>query len=115
MRVIGNISRFSLSASAIAVAASFSSQALAQSEKTQVQAQQINTANECATITDPVTHAECIRTKGTQAPPAAAQDQGQIVITGSRIARRENQTASPIEIISSKDRGARLPDGRAGA
>ena len=107
MCVIGNISRFSFSVSAIAVAAAFSSPALAQSEKTQVQAQQINTANECATVTDPVKHAECIRTKGTQAPPAAAEDQGQIVITGSRIARRENQTASPIEIISSKDIEAR--------
>ncbi len=107
MRAFGSVSRFSFSVSAVALSAAFASPALAQSEQTQVQAQQANTAQACASITDPAKHSACIETKATQAPHAAAQDQGQIVITGSRIARRENQTASPVEIISSKDIEAR--------
>ena len=107
MRVFRRLSQFSLSASVVALGAAFATPALAQPEQTQVQAQQANTVQACATVTDPAKHAACIQSKATQAPPAAAQDQGQIVVTGSRIARRENQTASPIQVISSKDIEAR--------
>lgn len=107
MRVFCSVSQFSLSVSVLALGAAFATPAFAQPEQTQAQAQQANTAQACATVTDPAKHAACIQSKATQAPPAAAQDQEQIVVTGSRIARRENQTASPIQVISSKDIEAR--------
>ena len=93
----------SSSAAAIAIGVLFATPAFAQSEQTQGDAQRTNVTTACADITDSAKRDECIKSKAVTAPPAAAQDEGQIVVTGSRIARPEAQTASPLQIVSSKD------------
>jgi len=100
-------SRFSLSASVFALSAALGTPALAQTESQQQQAQQQNTAADCATITDPAQHDECIRTQGANAPAAGAPSSEAIVVTGSRIHRPNFETLQPAVVIDSAQIEAR--------
>lgn len=106
MNRIVSLALRSVSCAAIIVSAR---PAFAQSETTQVAAQQTNTTIECSTVTDPAAHADCLKTQADNAPQAAESGTSgdTIVVTGSRIARPESRTASPLQIISSKDLDAR--------
>src|SRR3954447_14247636 len=97
------VSRYSLSASAIALGAAWASPAFAQTETQQQQAQQQNTAVDCATITDAAARATCIRTQGQNAPATTgAPPAGTIVVTGSRIPRPNFDTIQPATVLSSQ-------------
>jgi iron complex outermembrane recepter protein len=88
----------SVSATAIA----FSAPAYAQQEETQVEAQDINTAIECSTISDPAERQECIDTQGENAiPEAGATGEGTIIVTGSRIRRPNFESLEPAVVINS--------------
>lgn len=96
-------SRFSLSASVLAIGATFASPAFAQTESQQQQAQQQNVAVDCSTVTDPAQRSECLRSQGQNAPAAAgAPPEGAIVVTGSRIARPNYDTVQPSTVLNSQ-------------
>jgi outer membrane receptor protein involved in Fe transport len=102
MKLFSTASRFSISASVIALGAAWASPSFAQTESQQQQAQQQNTAVDCATVTDPQQHAQCVQTQGQNAlPVAGAPEQGAIVVTGSRIKRPNFDTAEPTVVIDS--------------
>src|SRR5438874_2187886 len=95
--------RFSLSASVIALGATFATPALAQTETQQQQAQQQNTAVDCATVADPQKHADCLKTQGQNAPATAgAPPEGAIIVTGSRIPRPNYDTIQPAVVLNSQ-------------
>jgi len=100
-------SRFSLSASVFALSAAFGTPAFAQTESQQQQAQQQNTAVDCATITDTAQHDECVRTQGANAPATGAPSSEPIVVTGSRIHRQNFDTLQPAVVIDSAQIEAR--------
>jgi iron complex outermembrane receptor protein len=94
---------------AIAVGSMFiSSAAAAQTETTQVEAQQANDAAECSTIVDPAQRQACLDTQGENATPeAGAPSSETIVVTGSRIARPNFDTIEPAVVIDSAQIEAR--------
>lgn len=97
-----NASRLSLSVSAMALGAAWSVPAAAQTDTQQQQAQQQNTAVDCATITDPAQHQSCLDTQGQNALPAAgAPRQDTIVVTGSRIPKPNFDTVEPSVVVTS--------------
>ena len=108
MRTIQNFSRFTLSASVIALGTAFAPPALAQTEQTQVEAQKQNDVVECSTIEDPAQKQKCLDTQGTNAlPEAGAPAEGAIVVTGSRIKRPNFETDQPVVVIDSAQIEAR--------
>ena len=108
MHNVTYFARFSLSASAIALAAGFATPASAQTESQQQQAQQTNTAVDCAAVTDPAAHQTCLDTQGQNAPAAAAAPAGgTIVVTGSRIPKPNFDTVEPSVVITSAQLEAR--------
>jgi len=108
MRTIQNFSRFTLSASVIALGTAFATPALAQTEQTQVEAQKQNDVVECSTIEDPAQKQKCLDTQGTNAlPEAGAPAEGAIVVTGSRIKRPNFETDQPVVVIDSAQIEAR--------
>lgn len=97
-----NVSRFAVSASVIALGAAWASPVLAQTTDQQ-KAQQQNTAVDCATVTDPAAHANCIKTQGQNAPATAgAPEAGTIIVTGSRIPKPNYDTIQPAVVLSSQ-------------
>jgi len=97
-----SISRFSISASVLALGAAFATPALAQSETTQVNAQKVNDAVACSSIADPVKRQKCVDTQGTNATPTeGAPTQQEVVVTGSRIKRPNFETLEPAVVINS--------------
>jgi len=97
-----SISRFSVSASVLALGAAFATPALAQSETAQVNAQQVNDAVACSSIADPVKRQKCVDTQGTNATPTTgAPTQQEVVVTGSRIKRPNFETLEPAVVINS--------------
>ena len=102
MMQLATFSRFSFSASVIAVAAVWASPSLAQQEQTQVGVQQANTAIDCSTIADPAQRQKCMTTKGVNATPTSGAPSSQdIVVTGSRIKRPNFETLEPSVVINS--------------
>ena len=96
-------SRYSLSASAIALGAAFGTPAFAQTESQQQQAQQQNTAVDCSTITDASARQQCLVSKGVIAPATAgAPPEGAIVVTGSRIPKPNFDTVQPSTLLTSQ-------------
>jgi iron complex outermembrane recepter protein len=96
-------SRFSVSASMIALGASWASPVLAQTSQQQQAAQQQNTAVDCATVTDPAAHANCIKTQGQNAPATSgAPEAGTIIVTGSRIPKPNYDTIQPAIVLNSQ-------------
>jgi iron complex outermembrane receptor protein len=96
-------SRFSLSASVIALGATFAAPALAQTEAQQQQAQQQNTAVDCAAVTDPAQHDTCLKTQAQNAPATAgAPPEGAIIVTGSRIPKPNYDTIQPSVVLNSQ-------------
>lgn len=96
-------SRFTVSASVIALGAAWASPVLAQTSDQQQAAQQQNTAVDCATVTDPAAHANCIKTQGQNAPATAgAPEAGTIIVTGSRIPKPNYDTIQPAVVLSSQ-------------
>ncbi|MEO7634265.1 MAG: TonB-dependent receptor plug domain-containing protein [Sphingomicrobium sp.] len=105
---ISTVTSLARSASALALAAALSSPAAAQTESTQVGAQQQNVAVECSAIADPAEQAKCVETRGENATPTAgAPAADAIVVTGSRIKRPNFDTAEPAVIIDSAQIEAR--------
>jgi outer membrane receptor protein involved in Fe transport len=97
-------SRFSLSASVLAIGATFASPAFAQTEQTQVTSQQQNDVTECSTFTDPAARQKCLETQGENAlPEGGAPSSDAIVVTGSRIKRPNFDTDQPIVVINSAE------------
>jgi outer membrane receptor protein involved in Fe transport len=97
--------RLSLSASAFAIAiAATSTSAAAQTEEQQVDAAQ--TAEACAEL-DGADRDACLTAQGTAPPPGDAQEEGAIVVTGSRIPRANFDTAQPAVVIGSEQIEAR--------
>lgn len=104
MSSFSSLSRFSISASVIALGAGLATPAIAQTEDTQVEVQQVNDAVECSAITDPEAKKVCIDTQGTNAQPESGAPSGdQIVVTGSRIKRPNFETDQPVVVINSAD------------
>jgi outer membrane receptor protein involved in Fe transport len=102
MRFFSSVPRLSLSTSVIAIGAAWASPALAQSEQTQVTAQQANTTIECSTIADPAARQKCVETQGVNAQPTSgAPTQQSIVVTGSRIKRPNFETLEPAVVVNS--------------
>jgi outer membrane receptor protein involved in Fe transport len=96
-------SRFTVSASVIALGASWASPVLAQTSQQQQAAQQQNTVVDCATVTDPAAHANCIRTQGQNAPATTgAPEAGTIIVTGSRIPKPNYDTIQPAIVLNSQ-------------
>jgi outer membrane receptor protein involved in Fe transport len=107
MRVF-SVSRFSFSASAIALGAAFTTPAFAQTDTQLQQAQQTNTAVECSTIADAAARQTCLDTQAQNAPAATAASSGEtIVVTGSRIPKPNFDTVQPSVVVSSKQLEAR--------
>src|SRR5947209_5666769 len=104
MRACQPASRFALSTSVVAISAAvWATPASAQTNAQQQQVQQHNVAVDCATVTDPAAHANCIRTQGQNAPAAAgAPAAGEIVVTGSRIPRPNFDTVQPSTVLNSQ-------------
>jgi outer membrane receptor protein involved in Fe transport len=76
--------------------------AAAQTESTQADAAQVNTAVECSTIADPAERQKCVETQGTNALPEGGAPAGdEIVVTGSRIKRPNFETLQPSVVIDS--------------
>jgi outer membrane receptor protein involved in Fe transport len=108
MRNFDSFSRFSLSASVIAISTAFAAPAYAQTEQAQTQAQQQNDAVECSTITDAAARQRCIQTQGENAlPTAGAPEAGAIVVTGSRLHRPNYETLQPAVVVDSAQIEAR--------
>jgi outer membrane receptor protein involved in Fe transport len=108
MRAIQNFSRFTLSASVIALGAAFATPAFAQTEQAQAAAQKQNDAVECSTITDPAEHQKCIDTQGDNAlPQGGAAPANAIVVTGSRIPKPNFDTVEPAVVVNSAQLEAR--------
>ena len=97
------VSRFTVSASVIALGAAWASPVLAQTASQQKAVQQQNTAVDCATVTDPAAHATCIQTQGQNAPATAgAPEAGTIIVTGSRIPKPNYDTIQPAVVLNSQ-------------
>ena len=91
------------SASTFAIAVSLAAPAAAQTEGQQQEAQEQNTSVDCSAIADPAQRATCVETQGETAPATAgAPAEGTIVITGSRIARPNFDTAQPSTVLTSQ-------------
>ena len=102
MSPVQSVVRFRLSASVIALGAAFATPAIAQSEQTQVDAQQVNQTVDCSSIADQAKRQKCIDTQGTNATPTnGAPTQQDIVVTGSRIKRPNFETLEPAVVINS--------------
>jgi outer membrane receptor protein involved in Fe transport len=96
MRKVKTLARFSLSASVIAVGASFATPAYAQTEQAQAQ----TGAVDCATIADEAQRTACVNTQvSTPTTAAAPSDAGSIIVTGTRIRRPNLQSPVPITSI----------------
>jgi iron complex outermembrane recepter protein len=96
-------SRFTVSASMIALGAAWASPVLAQTTDQQKAVQQQNTAVDCATITDPAAHSSCIQTQGQNSPATAgAPEAGTIIVTGSRIPKPNYDTIQPAVVLNSQ-------------
>jgi outer membrane receptor protein involved in Fe transport len=92
-----------VSASVLALGVQFASPAFAQTNTQQQQAENQNTAVDCSTITDQAQRANCVRTRGQNAPATAgAPEAGSIVITGSRIPKPNYDTIQPATVLSSQ-------------
>ena len=103
MHSISSASRFTFSASMIALGAAWASPSFAQTTDQQQAAQQQNTAVDCATITDPAAHATCVQTQGQNAPATAgAPEAGTIIVTGSRIPKPNYDTIQPAVVLNSQ-------------
>ena len=108
MRTIQDFSRFTLSASVIALGTAFATPALAQTEQAQAAAQKQNDVVECSTITDPAEHQKCIDTQGDNAlPQGGAAPANAIVVTGSRIPKPNFDTVEPAVVVNSAQLEAR--------
>ena len=58
---------------------------------------------DCAAITDPTEHADCIKSEGQNAPATAgAPEAGEIIVTGSRIPKPNYDTIQPSTVLSSQ-------------
>ncbi len=103
MRLLSSASRFSVSASVIAIGAAWAAPAAAQTNS-QVQAvQQHNAVVDCSTVTDPAAHADCIKTQGENAPATTgAPEAGAIIVTGSRIPKPNYDTVQPAVVLTSQ-------------
>lgn len=102
MRALPFASRFTFSASVIAICAAWAAPALAQTESTQVNAQKTNDVIECSAIADSAERQKCIDTQGENALPEAGAPSGKdIVVTGSRIKRPNFDTVEPTIVIDS--------------
>lgn len=102
MRNYSSLRRLSLTASTVALAATFASPAFAQTEESQVTTQQTNTALDCSTIADVAQRQKCVETQGANSLPESGAPSGdQIVVTGSRIKRPNFETNEPVVVIDS--------------
>ena len=100
---LSTTSRFTVSASVIALGAAWASPVLAQTTNQQQAAQRQNTAVDCATVTDPAAHASCLQTQGQNAPATAgAPEAGTIIVTGSRIPKPNYDTIQPAVVLNSQ-------------
>ena len=100
---LSTASRFTVSASVIALGAAWASPVLAQTANQQQAAQRQNTAVDCSTVTDPAAHASCIQTQGQNAPATAgAPEAGTIIVTGSRIPKPNYDTIQPAVVLNSQ-------------
>lgn len=87
---------------ALALGALLASPAAAQNETAQVEAQQVNDAQECSTIADPAARQACLDNQGETALPESGAPSGdEIVVTGSRISRPNFETIQPSVVIDS--------------
>src|SRR5687767_6710128 len=89
----------SVSFAALAMVAS---PAAAQTESTQVEAQQANDQIECSTIADAAQRQACLDSQGENAlPETGAPTETEIVVTGSRIRRPNYDALQPTVVIDS--------------
>lgn len=100
MRRISSLALSSVSFAALTLGAT---SAAAQTETTQVEAQEINDQVECGTIADPAARQTCIDTQGDNAAPVSgAPPEGEIVVTGSRIPRANFDSAQPTLVLGAE-------------
>lgn len=103
MRSANHYSRFSVSASVLAISAVYAVPAFAQTQTQQEQAQQQNAAVDCSTISDAAQRATCLQTQGQNAPASeGAPAAGTIVVTGSRIPKPNFDTVQPSTVLNSQ-------------
>ena len=82
--------------------------ASAQTESTQIAAQEANVASQCADVSDASQRQECIDRTGEGALPVSGAPTGdEIIVTGSRIARANFDTIEPAVVINSEQIEAR--------
>jgi len=100
MHKFSTISRFSLSASVLALGTAFATPALAQTG----QAQPTGAPVDCSTIADAAAKQDCVASQtATAQPQTVTPSSGAIVVTGTRISRPNLQSPVPITSVSQQE------------